>query len=128
MTSETISDVKNDISLSQRNLLTMKSKVIIPPPGCFLSPEISCRYSWRRNQHIAICWFWSRWCKDFPQIFQEQKTSKTEKTIFRNEDIVLLKAETHRNHLPLAHTTERFADSHIGIWEWKQCSARTGST
>ena len=35
MTAETISGIKNDILLSPRNLLTMKSKVLLPPPGCF---------------------------------------------------------------------------------------------
>ena len=36
MTVETISDVKNDILLSPRNLLTMKSKVILPPSWILL--------------------------------------------------------------------------------------------
>ena len=36
MKTETISDVKSDISLSaSANLLTMKSIVILPPPACF---------------------------------------------------------------------------------------------
>ena len=35
MTTETIGDVKSDIPLSTANLLTMKSKVILPLPECF---------------------------------------------------------------------------------------------
>ena len=31
---------------------------------------------------------------------------------FRNGDIVLLKAETHRNHWPVARMIETFADTH----------------
>ena len=37
MTAETISEIKSDIPLSPPNLLTMKLKVILPPPGC-ISP------------------------------------------------------------------------------------------
>ena len=33
VTTENISDLKSDIPLSPANLLTMKSKVILPPPG-----------------------------------------------------------------------------------------------
>ena len=40
MTTETISDVTSDIPLSPANLLIMKSKVILPPPGCFSSADI----------------------------------------------------------------------------------------
>ena len=53
MTTETISDIKSDIPLSAANLLTMKSKVILPPPGYLSSADIYCRKHWRRVQHIA---------------------------------------------------------------------------
>ena len=43
MTTETINDVKSDISLSPVNLLTMRSKVILPPPGFFSSADIYCQ-------------------------------------------------------------------------------------
>ena len=59
MTTETISDIKCGIPLSPSNLLTMKLKVILPPPGCFSSADIYCRNRWRRVQHIANE-FWSR--------------------------------------------------------------------
>ena len=42
MTTETINDVKSDISLSPANSLTMKSKVILPPSGCFSSADTYC--------------------------------------------------------------------------------------
>ena len=50
VTIETISDVKSNISLSPANLLTIKSKVILPPSGCFSSADIYCRKHWRRVQ------------------------------------------------------------------------------
>ena len=40
MTTDTISNVKSDnLILSRANLLTIKSKVILPPPGCFSSAD-----------------------------------------------------------------------------------------
>ena len=94
MTTETISNVKSDIPLSPANLLTMKSKVILPPTGCFSSADIYGRKRWRRVQHMANE-FWLRWCKEFLQALQEQKTCKTQRRNFQNGDIVLLKAENH---------------------------------
>ena len=114
MTTETISDVKSDIPLSPANLLTMKSIVILPPPGCFSSAYISIRKRWRRVQHIANE-FWSRWRKEFLQTLQEHKTCKTRRRNFRNGDIVLLKAETHRSHWLIARIIETFEDKYGAV-------------
>ena len=75
------------ICLTPANLLTMKSKVILPPSGCYSSADIYSRKRWRRVQHIANE-FWSRWRKEFLQAFQERKTCKTRRTNSRNGDIV----------------------------------------
>ena len=56
--------------------------------------------------------FGSRWRKEFLRILQERKTCKTRRRNFRNEDIVLLKAENHRNHWPIARIIETFEDKH----------------
>ena len=111
VTTETISHVKSDIPLSPANLLTMKLKVILLPPGCFSSADIYSRKRWGRVQHSANE-FQSRSHKEFLQTLQEQKTCKIWRRNFQNGDIVLLKAETHRNHWPLAHKTETFEDKH----------------
>ena len=66
MITEIISDIKSDIPLLPANLLTMKSKVILPTHGCFRSPDICNRKRWRRLQHIANK-FWSKWRKEFLQ-------------------------------------------------------------
>ena len=107
MTTETISDVKSDIPFSPANLLTMKSKVILLIPGFFSSADIYSQKCWRRVQHIANE-FWSRWHKEFLQTLQERKTCETQIRNFRTGDIVLLKAETHRHHWPIAWIIETF--------------------
>ena len=111
MKTETISDVESDIPLSPAHLLTMKSKVILPPPGCFPWADIYSRKRWKRVQHIANK-FWSRWRKEFLLTLQKRKSCKTRRRNFRNGDMVLLKAETHRNHWPVACIIETSKDKH----------------
>ena len=62
LTTDVINDVTSPVPLSPINLLTMKSKVVMPPPGVFTSADMSCRKHWRRVQHLSIE-FWSRWRK-----------------------------------------------------------------
>ena len=53
LTVETISDPTSDLPLALSNILAMKSKVVMPPPGDFNRPDLCCRKRWRRVQHIA---------------------------------------------------------------------------
>ena len=87
MTTETISDVKSDIPLSPVNLLTMKLKVILPPPGCFSSADIYSRKCWKRVQHIANE-LWSRWCKEFScKHCKSKKLAKLKEETFEMETL-----------------------------------------
>ena len=61
---ETIADGTSEAAISPSNLLTMKSKVVMPPPGSFGTPDLYRRRRWKRIQHIANK-FWSRWRKEF---------------------------------------------------------------
>ena len=101
LTTEIINDVTSLSPLSPINLLTLKSKVVMPPPGVFSKPDLYCRKHWRRVQHISNE-FWNRWRKEV--LFTLQKRHKWNK-IQRNckiGDIVLLKEDTDRNKRPLA--------------------------
>ena len=53
MTTETINNIQSHVPLSPSNLLTMKMKVVIPPPGSFGPEDAYCRKRWRRTQHIV---------------------------------------------------------------------------
>ena len=90
LTLETISDPTSELPLSPANILTMKSKVVMPPPGEFSKPDLYCRKRWRRIQH-AINEFWSCWRKEFLQSLQERKKWQDKKRNFENGDIVLLR-------------------------------------
>ena len=64
LTVKTISDPTSDLPLAPSNILTMKSKVVMPPPEDFSRPDLYCRKRWCRVQHIANE-FWSRWRKEY---------------------------------------------------------------
>ena len=53
LTVESFSGVISETPLSPSNLLTMKSDVIMPPPGVFNRPDLYSPRRWRRVQHIA---------------------------------------------------------------------------
>ena len=53
LTTDLLSDVNSMMPLSPINLLTLKSRVVMPPPGVFTAPGIYCRKDWRRVQYIS---------------------------------------------------------------------------
>ena len=64
LTKNLLSDVNSMIPLSPINLLTLKSRVVMPPPGVFTAPNICCKH-WTGVQHMSNE-FWSRWRKEVP--------------------------------------------------------------
>ena len=109
LTVETINDVNNEITLSPSKLLTMKSKVVMPPPGDFGPPNIYSKRRWRRVQHISNE-FWSRWRKEFLTTLQERQKWIRNRRNFAVGDIVILKQDCHRNDWQLAKIIKIYPD------------------
>ena len=63
LTTDILIDVHSMIPLSPISLLTLKSRVVLPPPGVFTAPEICYHKHWRRVQHISNE-FRRRWRKE----------------------------------------------------------------
>ena len=59
-------------ALTPNHLLTMKTKVVLPPPGVFQAADQYSRKRWRRVQHLSNE-FWTRWRKEFLQSLQEHQ-------------------------------------------------------
>ena len=53
LTVDTLGDVQSEHPICPSNILTMKSKVVLPPPGHFLKADEYSRKRWRRIQHIV---------------------------------------------------------------------------
>ena len=54
-----VNDGQSPKPISPNNILTMKTKVVMPPPGIFQKPDLYCRSRCRRIQHLSNE-FWSR--------------------------------------------------------------------
>ena len=63
LTTVVINDGTSLAPLSLINLLAMKSKVVMPPPGNFTTPDRYSSKQWRRVQHVANE-FWGRCRKE----------------------------------------------------------------
>lgn len=76
--------------LTPNHLLTMKSKVVLPPPGVFQSLDQYSRKRWRRVQYLANE-FWNRWRREYVQSLQVRQKwiNNTRNMII--DDIVLVK-------------------------------------
>ena len=54
------------------NILTGKTRVVLPPPGTFQRADVYCRKRWRQVQHLANE-FWNRWRKEFITTLQPRQ-------------------------------------------------------
>ena len=64
LTVNQLADPDSSSPLTSNHLLTMKSKVVLAPPGAFQPADVYCRKRWRRVQHLANE-FWTHWKKEF---------------------------------------------------------------
>ena len=93
---ETINNVNSEVKISPSHILTMKSKVVMPPPGVFGKPDLYCRRRWRRIQDISNE-FRSRWRKEFLVTLQKRQKWREAQRNFSVGDIVFLQDESHCN-------------------------------
>ena len=110
LTVEHINNPRSVLPISPNNLLTGKSKVVLPPPGIFQKEDIYCRKRWRRIQHLANE-FWSKWRKSY--LVNLQKRTKWTKHCrnFQIGDVVLLDDDSQtRNKWPMALVTNTIVD------------------
>ena len=97
--------------LTPNHLLTMKSSVLLPPPGDFKRADLYSRKRWRRVQHLANE-FWNRWKKDFLQSLQErQKWNRVRPNVQTNDIVLLKEVDLPRNQWQLARVVEAEPDS-----------------
>ena len=104
LAADTLSDETVE-PLTPNHLLTMKSKVVFPPPGAFDEADVYCRRRWRTVQHLSNQ-FWDRWRKEYlAQLQERQKWTRTSRN-FQADDIVLVKdPDTVRNKWPMGRVT-----------------------
>ena len=116
------------IPLSPINLLTLKSRVLMPPIGDFTAPDIYCGKHWRRVQHISDE-FWSRCRKEVLATLQCQQKLNTIRRNCKVGDIVLLKeAAAERNSWPMAKIVATNIDENGFVRSVKLMLGTSGTT
>jgi len=111
LTTESASSPGNLHPLTPNQLLTMKSKVLLPPPGSFERPDLYSRKRWRRVQHLANE-FWLRWRKEYLQTLQQRHRWTKPRRNLQLDDIVLLADDETlpRNKWRLARVSDVYPD------------------
>ena len=110
LTVENLNDPLSSEPLTPSHLLTMKTKVVLPPPGEFQKVDLYSRKRWRRVQHL-VNEFWLRWKKEFLQDLQARAKWIQPKRDLQKDDIVIVKEEgIPRNQWLLARVEEVFKD------------------
>ena len=110
LTTDNISDPTSSLPLSPSNLLTMKSKIILPPPGDFSRPDLYSHRRWRWVQHI-VNEFWCCSRKEFLQSLQKSKKWSNTKSNLKVGDIMILQeANTIRNDWQICRVMQMYCD------------------
>ena len=110
LTTKVMNDVTSLAPLSPINLLTMKSRVVMPLTGSFTTPHRYSREQWRRVQHVANK-FWCRWRKEVLLTLQNKGIWNNQKQKRQVGDIVLLWQEVDPNQWPMVSVVNVYSDS-----------------
>ena len=102
LTVDLLNDPGSLSPLTPNHLLTMKTKVVLSPPGVFTSADKFCRKRWRRVQHLANE-FWSRWWKEYLLNLQQRQKWTVSLNDVGVDNIVIIKDDNSpRSHWQLA--------------------------
>lgn len=105
LTVDQLTDPDSPEPLTPNHLLTMKSKILLPPPGNFQPADAYVRKRWRRVQYLTNE-FWSRWRKEFLLSLQERQKWTRPRRNLHVDDIVIVKdVNTPRNAWQLARVS-----------------------
>ena len=114
LTAETLSDHTCQ-PLSPSNILTMKERVALAPPGVFQQADVYCRKRWRRVQYLADQ-FWRRWQREYLARIQPRSKWQVDQPSLSIGDVVLLKDDgSPRNCWPLARVVKLHCSASDGL-------------
>ena len=94
--------------LSPSQLLTLKSSVVLPPPGSFQWADLYSKKRWRRVQYLANE-FWVNWKIGYLHTLQARQKWVSPSRKIREDDVVLVKDENlPRNQWQLARVVRTY--------------------
>ena len=108
LTVTTLNDPTSSLPLCPNHLLTMKSGVVISPPGEFSSTDGYSRKRWRRVQYLANL-FWDKWKKEYVLQMQErQKWLKQRRNLQKGDIVLVLDDNLPRSQWKVARVAETY--------------------
>lgn len=111
LTTDDLTDPDSQDVLTPNHLLTMKSSIILTPPGNFQRADVYSKKRWRRVQQLADE-FWQRWRKSYLQSLQTRQKWTTPMKNVEVGDIVILKDDSvPRNCWKLARVETTYPDA-----------------
>ena len=106
LTTDHLNDSSSPEPLTPNHILTMKSSVILPPPGRFEREDLYLRKRWRRVQLLSNI-FWARWKKEYLlNLQQRQKWIKDRRNAKVNDVVILQDNTLPRGQWKLARVVE----------------------
>ena len=110
LTTDNLNDPTSLVPLTPNHLLTMKSKILLPPPGKFQKNDMYCRKRWRQVQHLANE-FWTRWRKEYLQSLQvRQKWIRPQQNLQVGDIVIIKDDDMPRNMWKLGRVQEACSD------------------
>jgi len=110
LTAHLLSDPAGPQPLTPNQILTMKSSIVLPPPGEFVKEDLYLHKRWRKVQHLANE-FWSRWKREYLlNLQQRQKWHKTHRNAKVNDVVIVRDDAVPRNEWKLAKVTQVYPD------------------
>lgn len=105
LTTEHLND-PNMEPLTPSHILMMKSSIILPPPGEYVSQDLYLRKRWRQVQFLTNE-FWRRWKKEYLLSLQQRQIWQRDRRDTKVDDIVILCEDSSpRNQWKIARVTE----------------------
>lgn len=98
--------------LTPNHLLTLKQKLVLPPPGKFQRADLCCRKWWRRVQYMANQ-FWFRWRREFlHNLRSRSKWTKPRRNMAVGDIVISKENNGPGNQWPLAKVIEVYPSEH----------------
>ena len=119
------SDPEDLDPLTPNHILTMKSRVVMPPPGNFQKADLYLRKRWKRVQYLSNV-FWSRWRKEYVQNLQQRVKWNRPRRNFEKGDLVLIVDDrAPRNDWSMARVIDVHPDSNGHVRSVRVTTATT---
>ena len=123
LTVRNLSDHEAPEPLTPQHLLTMKPRVVLPPPGRFQREDLYARKWWRRVQYLADQ-FWLRWRREYLQELQSRpKWTNTERNLMVGDIVISKENEDARCRWPLARVVDVYPSKDGCVRKVKICMA-----